>query len=102
MATDPDQFDVTDNTEASQYEVRVGDQLALLAYELRGASLRVVHTEVPGPLEGQGIAGRLTRTALDDARKRGLSVVPLCSYARYYIQKHPEYQDLVEPPYRTW
>ena len=53
------------------------------------------HTVVPLALEGHGIAGRLARAALDYARDRGLSVVPLCPYVADYIGKHPEYEDLV-------
>ncbi|HET8797191.1 MAG TPA: GNAT family N-acetyltransferase [Thermoanaerobaculia bacterium] len=44
---------------------------------------------------GRGIAGALVKHALDDARARGLKVIPRCSYVRAYIEKNAEYRDLV-------
>ncbi|MFD5436489.1 GNAT family N-acetyltransferase [Kitasatospora sp. NPDC127067] len=37
----------------------------------------------------------LARGALDDARARGLHVLPYCPFIRGWIRKHPEYADLV-------
>jgi predicted GNAT family acetyltransferase len=37
--------------------------------------------------------------ALDDARERGLEVVPLCPFIARYIQRHPEYADSVAADY---
>ena len=54
------------------------------------------HTGVPFALEGRGIASRLARAALEYARAHELKVVPLCSFVAGYIQKHPEYKDLLE------
>ena len=45
--------------------------------------------------EGRGVGGRLVAGVLDDIRARGLLVVPLCSFTRSYIERHPEYQDLI-------
>jgi predicted GNAT family acetyltransferase len=55
----------------------------------------LLHTEVPQPLEGQGLAAKLTRFALDFAREKHLRVVPLCPYTSSFLRKHKEYQDLV-------
>lgn len=52
-------------------------------------------TVVPPELRGQGAAGRLVRQALDWARREGYRVVPTCSFVDSYIDKHPEYRDLV-------
>jgi len=52
-------------------------------------------TEVPQPFEGRGLAERMTRTALDFARSENLQVEPRCSYTAYFMQKHPEYDDLL-------
>jgi predicted GNAT family acetyltransferase len=54
-----------------------------------------LHTYVPPELEGRGIAGQLARYALEHARANRLAVVPHCPYVRAYIDRHPEYQDLV-------
>jgi predicted GNAT family acetyltransferase len=51
-------------------------------------------------LEGQGVASQLVKAALDDARQEHLAVVPFCPFVAGYIQRHPEYQDLVPAEYR--
>ncbi len=45
--------------------------------------------------EGQGIAGAITRHALDYSREQGWKVIPRCPYVVAWIKRHPEYQDLV-------
>ena len=47
---------------------------------------------------GHGLGGTLVRGALDDVRARGGSVVPLCPFVRGWIDRHPEYQDLLSAP----
>ncbi len=76
---------VTHNENAQRFEVGIDDLCAFVT----------THTEVPKPLEGQGLAAKLARAALDFARVNDLRVVPLCPYVSRFIRKHPEYQDLV-------
>ncbi len=56
------------------------------------------HTGVPPALEGRGIGSALAKTGLEYARANNLEVVPLCSFVRGYIERKPEYQDLVHKP----
>lgn len=88
---------VSDNPATARYEARVGDELAgLAAYRLVGGStMLITHTEVLPAYEGRGIGGTLVAHALEDARGRGLRVRPLCSFVRSYVDRHPEYQDLM-------
>ena len=71
-----------------------------LAY-LRGDS-RIVftHAEVDEALEGRGYGSRLVTTALEDARQEGLEVVPLCPFVARFIERNPEYRDLLAADYR--
>lgn len=80
---------------AQQFELRVGDDLCLLQYRIRDRRMIIHHTEVPQPLEGRGLAARMTRAALDFARTEKLLVEPRCSYAAVFFRKHPEYADLL-------
>ena len=66
-----------------------------VVYRLGRDHITLVHTEVDPAHSGQGHAATLARGALDDARERGLRVVPSCPYVASYIAKHPEYADLV-------
>jgi predicted GNAT family acetyltransferase len=86
---------VHDNRDEHRYELEVDGQLAIAAYEPRGGALAFTHTLVPEALGGRGIASRLIKAALDDARAQGLKVVPICEFVAAYIDKHPEEQDLL-------
>ena len=87
---------VTDNAEQHRYEITSdGADAGFVEYELSEDALDLTRTVVPDEFGGQGIAGKLVRHALDDARGRGLAVVPTCSFVTSYIGKHPEYADLV-------
>jgi predicted GNAT family acetyltransferase len=78
-----------------RYELRSGDELVgFIDYRVHGDLIRLLHTEVLPAFNGQGHAGTLARSALDDARTRGRSVDPVCPYVAAYIDKHPEYADL--------
>ena len=85
-----DSADVTDNTDASRFELRADGWLAELVYRTRGDRLVLIHTEVPLQLEGRGIGGRLVTAAVDRAVREGLIVVPLCPFARGWLERHPE------------
>jgi predicted GNAT family acetyltransferase len=78
------------NDAANRYELDVEGALAMLVYRLNGERLVLVHTEVPEALEGQGAGSRLVRAALDDARESNLIVVPLCPFARAWLERHPD------------
>lgn len=85
-----------DAPERSRYELTSGEEvIGFIDYRLHGDVVTMVHTEVDEAHSGQGHAGTLARSALDDARSRGLTVVPSCPYVASYIEKHPEYADLV-------
>jgi uncharacterized protein len=85
-----DSAEVIDNTADSRFEVRAGGKLAELLYRLRGDRLVLIHTEVPAEFEGHGIGGRLVSAAVDRAAREGLTLVPLCPFARGWLERHPE------------
>jgi uncharacterized protein len=83
------------NPEKSRFEAIVEGHLAKAEYRLEPGLLVMTHTVVPPALEGRGIGGALVRTALAHARANALKVKPECSYARAYMQRHTETQDLL-------
>lgn len=93
---------VTDNPAASRYELRVDGELAGFSdYHLRNGTLSITHTEVAPAFQGARLATHLARLSLDDARERGLAVLPYCPYISAWIKKHPQYSDLVPPDRRA-
>lgn len=92
-----EQVQVRDVPDRSRYQATVDGGVAGVAvYQLRGGAIVFAHTEVDGAFEGHGVGGALARAALDDARARGLRVVPLCPFIRSWLDKHPDYADLVD------
>ena len=88
--------------EASRYELWLdGRQIGLFLYRRRDGRIVLTHTEVVRALEGRGFGSRLAAAALDDARREGLTVVPLCSFIARYVERHPEYEQLVERGHRA-
>ena len=87
--------EVRNNEAEHRYELEVDGDLAIAEYRLRPGRISFTHTGVPAALEGRGIGTRLVRAALDDARAKGLKVVPICPFVKHYIDKHPEVQDLL-------
>jgi predicted GNAT family acetyltransferase len=87
---------VTDQRTHSRYEITAGGKLAgFLNYKEANGRRDLVHTEVGAQFEGQGLAAQLVRGALDEARASGRKIVPSCSYVAKFVERHPDYQDLV-------
>lgn len=88
--------EVSDDPQESRYVVRVdGDVAGFTEYLLHRGVLALVHTEIAPEFGGQGLATTLIAGTLDDARARGLTVQPFCSFVRRFIAGHPDYLDLV-------
>jgi uncharacterized protein len=87
---------VTDNADEQRYEIHLDGELAGFAeYRLRPGLIELVHTEIDEEFEGHGAGSQLISFALDDARRRGLSVLPFCPFVNDYIRRHRQYVDLV-------
>jgi uncharacterized protein len=87
---------VVDNPTRHRYEAFVDDELAgFVAYRTRPGVVVLVHTEVDTAFEGHGVGGHLAQAALDDVRGKGLKVDPVCPFITRYLERHPEYTDLV-------
>jgi predicted GNAT family acetyltransferase len=95
MASEHPPLTIRDNPAAGRYETEVEGEPAFVAYMLTGQNITFTHTEVPERLEGRGIASELARFVLEDARARGLEVIPLCPFISAYIRRHPAYRPLV-------
>jgi predicted GNAT family acetyltransferase len=94
--------EVRDNPAESRYEIREDEQLAgFVQYRLHEKRITFVHTEIDAAHSGHGLATKIARVALDDARRRGLAVVPRCSFIASFIRSHAdEYLPLVLPALR--
>jgi predicted GNAT family acetyltransferase len=81
---------VIDNQGQSRFELTIGDEVAELTYRRRADRLVLIHTEVPQSLSGRGIGGLLVGAALERASRERLTIVPLCPYARQWLERNPD------------
>jgi predicted GNAT family acetyltransferase len=87
--------DITFNEDAGRFELRVDGELASIAdYRVMGDRVSMPHTVTAPGYRGRGLAAEVVRAALDDARARGLQVLPMCWFVAEFIEMNPEYQDL--------
>ena len=91
-------IDVVDNPDQHRYEARDADGtvLGFSAYRRSGETVLFTHTEVDDAQEGKGVGSVLVRGALDDVRRAGGKIRPLCPFVKEYVDRHEEYADLVE------
>ncbi len=94
--------EVHDNPFEGRYEIRVGGRTAgFTTYKCKPDLIAFVHTEIDPSLEGRGLGSRLVGSALEDARERGLAVLPFCPFVNEFIRRHrDEYVELVPERYR--
>ena len=86
---------ITYHEDAKRFELRVDSVLASIAdYRVLGNRVTMPHTVTAPEYRGLGFAAEVVRAALDDARARGLQVVPTCWFVAEFIDSNPEYQDL--------
>jgi predicted GNAT family acetyltransferase len=78
---------VTDNRQASQFEIVRDGQVAFLTYERRRDSLVFIHTEVPRVLRGHHLGAALVKAGIEAAHREGLRIIAVCPFVRAYLRK---------------
>ena len=86
---------VTHNTEERRFELTLDGHLAVLDYIMMDDIIIFTHTGVPPEIEGGDLGVKLVVTGLEYARQNKLGVRSKCWFMNKYLQRHPEYQDLV-------
>ncbi|MFF1816423.1 GNAT family N-acetyltransferase [Kribbella sp. NPDC058245] len=91
------EISVVDAKERSRYEAldADGNLMGFVDYALHPGRITFLHAETLPDFRGRGVAGRIAVKSLDDARALGLQVKPACPFYKDYLEKHPEYTDLV-------
>ncbi|WP_315760261.1 DUF5996 family protein [Sphingomonas sp. Y38-1Y] len=85
-----------DSHSKGRYRLIVDGIEAEMTYSRAGTDLIIIdHTDVPSALRGRRIGERLVQQAVEDARAEGVSILPLCPFAKAQIERHPEWQDVL-------
>ena len=93
------QYVIAHDQDSHRFTVTEDGLTAELNYRMSGSEMIITHIGVPRPLEGRGIGSALAKAGLEYARQQEMTVVPICSFARSYIDRNPEYQSLVR---KSW
>lgn len=92
------EFEVVNEPETGTYDAIVGDrEIGSLTYDVVNGEDRLVllATSVFPEFRNQGIASELIRRVLDDIRAHDMTVTILCPIVHTFIERNPEYADLV-------
>lgn len=87
--------EVVNNESARRFEITVDGHTGFLQYARTAERINLLHTEVPPELGGRGIGATLAKAALDYARQARLEVVATCPFVKKYLERHPEYAELL-------
>ena len=82
-------YQIDHNPERNLFTTEVDGRTAYVQYDIHDGCLDILHTIVPGPIEGRGIASALCKSAYTYARENGLKPAATCSYAVSWLQRHP-------------
>ena len=89
------EFELIDNTEKNRYEFHIGTEVPRVEYIKTRDKIYLTHTEVPPSLAGRGIGAKLIGLVLEDIKEKGLTLVPLCPFVALYLQRNPQWKQLV-------
>lgn len=96
QATPEEQVEREDGASKGRYRLLIDGVEAEMTYSRAGKGLIIIdHTEVPAALRGRKVGERLVRQAIEDARRDGIAIIPLCPFAKAQIDRHPEWQDVL-------
>lgn len=84
---------ITDN---NRFELKFEESIAFIEFDkIEPNILDLLHTEVPDELAGKGIGSKLVLSALQYCKDNELKIFPSCPFIAKYIDKHPEWKELV-------
>ena len=95
-STDADaEITVDDDPDAGEFRARADDrQVAVMRYS--GDDVVTIHSVVVEPgLRGEGLGTAFIAHVLDDLRDSGRRVVAGCNEVRDFLDRNPEYADIV-------
>ena len=84
------------NEALGEFEIWVdGQKAGYIDYKLTGDVVTFEHTIIGPDFGGRGLGGRLVRYAVEASQALGWGIVPHCPFARAWLAKHPQYDELV-------
>jgi predicted GNAT family acetyltransferase len=93
---------VADVPERERFEARTADGAlaGVLTYQLTGRIIAYTHTTVEPEQEHHGVGQALARAAMEDARGKSRTVVPICPFLKGWLDEHHDYDAILAPGHR--
>lgn len=91
-------MDITNHETASggRYVATVEGRDAEMTYSRTSPRLIIIdHTGVPDALRGRGVGQALALHAVEEARRGGWKIIPLCPFFKAQAQRHEEWRDVI-------
>lgn len=73
---------------ACRFNLKTPEGTAYVEYAVKGGIFTILHTIVPKPMEGRGLAAELVSASVAWAEEEGLSIASVCSYADAWLRRH--------------
>ncbi|HBD91279.1 MAG: acetyltransferase [Rhodobacteraceae bacterium GWE1_64_9] len=78
-----------------RYVIRQNGAEAELTYSITSPTLIIAdHTGVPDAFRGTGAGLALVTRLVEDARREGVKIMPLCPFVNAQRKRHPEWADV--------
>jgi uncharacterized protein len=85
-----------EKTSGGRYVAEVAGHEAEMTYSRTSPKLIIIdHTAVPDALRGQGVGQALALHAVEEARRGGWKIIPLCPFFKAQAVRHPDWHDVV-------
>ncbi|MBI2730262.1 MAG: N-acetyltransferase [Sphingobacteriales bacterium] len=88
-------LELVKNNALNRFEMKVGENFAIIEYKELSGKIALLHTEVEPALEGKGAGTAIVEKTLDFIEKNNLKLIPLCPLVVAYIKRHPEWNRIV-------
>lgn len=87
----------TEDHRGGSFELHLEDEvIGKMTFAYAGASKIIIdHTEVNPDHNGKGYGKLLMKKAIEYATEKDIKIIPMCSFAKSYFDKHPELNDLL-------
>nr|WP_217904655.1 MULTISPECIES: GNAT family N-acetyltransferase [Vibrio] len=87
---------ITHDAENNLYRVHLhGEHYATVHYQLEENSMAITSTHIPEALRGAGYGKVMMEALLPEIAASGYKVIPVCSYVKHYLDRHPQWQHLL-------
>jgi uncharacterized protein len=86
----------TDNNKGA-FEVKIDKETeAKMTFVFAGTDKIIIeHTEVNPDYKGKGFGKLLIEKVIELAKEKKMTIIPLCPFAKKYLERHPEFNDLL-------